>query len=209
MKLTKLLLAITALAVASCCESAKGATTSYQLNTITSGATPLTPAPWATFTFTDVGLNQVKLDITSSLTNGEFFSKMALNVNPGLTVTDSNLVFAFLSQTGSFDLPTINIDYDNVNVGAGGGSYDISMDFETSSANGGSRRFNESDNVSYLMTYTGQGTFNSNLFAPDTASAHIQAIGNDSAWTVTSIPEPSATLLGGLGVLALLRRKRH
>lgn len=36
----------------------------------------------------------------------------------------------------------------------------------------------------------------------------ISAVNNSGLWTMTAIPEPSSALIGGLGMLALLRRRR-
>jgi uncharacterized protein (TIGR03382 family) len=40
------------------------------------------------------------------------------------------------------------------------------------------------------------------------ASTQISTVANIDNLTITAIPEPGAALLGGLGMLALLRRRR-
>jgi MYXO-CTERM domain-containing protein len=42
----------------------------------------------------------------------------------------------------------------------------------------------------------------------DTAGDPSRNVNGDRVFSVTAIPEPSAALLGGLGMLALLRRRR-
>lgn len=71
----------------------------------------------------------------------------------------------------------------------------------------GALRFLDSDN-----TYGIHGSYVIGTFVADATSQSIVASANEStmmnAAQLRAIPEPSATLLGGLGMLCLLRRRR-
>lgn len=216
MKLTKLLIAIIALALASCCESAKGATVLFNLNSIQSGATPSGVAPWGTIAFVDDGTNTVLTVIKSNLqSSNEFITEVNFNVDPTLSL--SNLTATPIGGSGSFSydgLPILSLN--NVQGGTGA-LYDVGVNFDSTNKDGGIHRFDGQDESWILLTYTGTGTFNANSFnfaepnKGEFSTAHVQGIGesaNQSAW-ITQVPEPSTTLLGGLGAFALLRRKRH
>lgn len=195
-------------------------TVSYNFDTVTelNVDSPSGSAPWATAAFTDLGLNQVEMLITLDLTNLEFISSMSFNLDPSLN--SKSLRFSNPITVGQFSLPSID-RYTN-GVGAGQGTrFDFGFDFSTSNSGGGSRRFNGTDSLRYLLTYSGTGTFNSASFNfPDatgrnTVMAHVQNIGEcgTSAWITNgsspTIPEPSvALLLGAFGFIILLRRRK-
>lgn len=215
MKLTKLLLStFTALAFMSCCESAKSATLIYNLNSVQTGATPSGIAPWAVLTFTDVDEDTVLLSVLSNLQSStEFTSEVNFNVDPSLNL--SNLTVATANGGSGTFLYNAAISPNGIGGGGAGSFYDVGINFSTSNSNSGIERFNGSDHALIYLNYSGPGTFNANSFNfgdsknGEFATAHVQGINTElSSWT-TQVPEPSAAILGGLGALALLRRKRY
>lgn len=214
MKLNQILLAL----FASATLASAATTLTYNFNT-TLGVgvqSPSGSAPWLTASFTDVKPNQVLLVIQNNLLEDEFVSKLMFNLDGNL-FSNSDFTFSSTSTSGSFDLPTVITNIDSINGGVGS-TFDVSLDFSTSNAGGGSKRFNQVDSVTYLITYSGAAPFSANTFdAIDKSSqvnttAHVLSIGTDntSAWVIptTQIPEPAAALLGAFGFLALLRRRR-
>ena len=216
MKLTKLLAMM--LFVASPLSAAQTLTFNFDTVTESNVDAPSGSGPWATAKFTNLGLNQVEFLLTLNLVGDEFVSDFSFNLNPALDVTD--LDFTDVATVGQFILPSITRVTNGVNEGQGT-RFDFGFDFTTSNSSGGSRRFNETDSLSYIMTYTGSGTFNSSSFNYIDATnkrkaiAHIQSIGecDTSAWisprNSNTIPEPRAALmLGAFGFITLLRRRK-
>jgi hypothetical protein len=213
MKLTiRTLLAIAAFSTLATAAS----TLTYSFGSVAnSEAPPSGPAPWATASFVDVNTNSVQLNLVLSMLTSEFVSKMAFNF--GEQYSDSDFSFSTISTTGTFQAPTLSVDENSLNMGVGS-RFDFGLNFATSNAGGGTKLFNGNDSISYLITYTGTKAFGVAAFdALDVSNqfkaiAHFQSIGtkNTSAWVVpaTVIPEPRAALLGGLGLIALLRRRR-
>ena len=83
---------------------------------------------------------------------------------------------------------------------------------------GATPNFSEIDRSWTILTSTGIGNFNpanwtinaAGFTNVETGNWAIAQSGNDLVLTYTAIPEPNvAGLLGGLGVLALLRRRRQ
>lgn len=192
-------------------------TLSFKLNTVAgvNVTPPAGDAPWATVTFTDHGPNQVGLLLTLDLTGNEFMSRFSFNLDPSMAA--NSLVFSDVSTVGAFTLPAITLSNDTVKAGQGT-RFDVGFDFNVSNSSNGSRRFNETDSLYFIMTYDGSDLFNANSFnyldatSKNNVIGHIQGIGYDdtSAWlTNTSIPEPQpALLIGVFGLITLLRRRK-
>lgn len=193
-----------------------------QLDTVTelNVAPPSRNSPWLSATFSDLGVNRVRLEITADLFQDEFISMFALNVDPTLNL--NSLTFSNVGTEGSFLLPTISKSVNGINGGQGT-RFDVGFEFSTSNSSGGSRRFNGDDSVTYNIFYSGVGSFDSVSFdfldktSTNYTIAHVQSIGrkDTSAWITTptepcipTIPEPSALLLSALGTLTLLRRRK-
>lgn len=185
-----------------CC-FAEGAVYTYNLDSLVSGTRPGGPAPWLTVSFTDVGLNQVKMDVTTNgLSGGEFVGKLYANYQPSLN--PNLLSFSSLNPevTGSTTVAT-SID---TFKGGGGGSFDISFDFPQSAAT----RIGDNFAFSYLITSSDTVPLTADLFdflsSPMGGNgtwpllAHIQSIrGGKSAWIGSSgrvaTPEPATYLM--------------
>ena len=86
------------------------------------------------------------------------------------------------------------------------------MNFINSNAQGGALRFNGTDTFEFTV-YDPFGFVQydaTTIFDSVGVIAHVNGIGNDSAWVTSSsnIPEPSTALLGLLGLLPFMRRRR-
>lgn len=212
MKLTTLLLSSVLLA-----STAFGATTlTFSFDSVTEVGVlaPSGTAPWATATFTQLTPTAVSMVLSSNLSGSEFFSKFAFNLNPTLDL--SHLTVVNTSSSGSFALPSVTLGV-NSQGGGQGTRFDIAFNFNTSNSGGGVKRFNFNDSVAYTFTYNGSGDFTLDSFNVLDASgqqyviAHAQGLcsSSASAWiSNTTVPEPKAALLGALGLITLLRRRR-
>lgn len=181
-------------------------TLTYNVNTVISGTTlPSGPAPWLTVTLTEIDTDSVLMNVTSNLRNNEYFSGIGLSLSDSISY--SNRSFDSYTSTGGFTTPTVSIG-SNIANGGVGEKYDIWFGFETSNSNSGINRFNSDDTFSYTLNGFTINDFNSNNVP---IVGHIQSIsvvdGTTSAW-VSSVPEPSSILLGGLAMLTLFRRRR-
>jgi autotransporter-associated beta strand protein len=119
------------------------------------------------------------------------------------------------------------VDYDQIQITGGltlsGASYALNI-FSLDSLNmaglvgaGGANTFTETSKSWTILTATGGITgFNAsswmvsptNFQDADTGAWSLAQSGNDLVLSYTVIPEPKAALLGGLGILLLLRRRR-
>ena len=195
---------------------------SLEFGKVYDGAQPESDGPWLTATFEDVdieGERSVKLTLEATdLNDYEFVSKWFFNFNPDLDASD--LVFdRFYRQDADPEedpiVKRIRTKTDKLNA-AGGGLYDIGIEFSTSEAD----RFGVGDSAVFLISgidgltvtaddfnFMSKPPGGNGLFL---AAAHIQGIGDDgkdSGWV--AVPEPGTMLLLGCGLVgvALLRRK--
>ena len=191
----------------------------YQLNhAFSDGAVP--PAgslPWLTFTTTDIGANQVRLDFEATNLGGtEYISEWYFNLDPSLDPTQ--LVFSSPVQTGTFSLPLAIDRGTDAYKPDGDGRYDVRLTFdETNSA---AIRFMAGEKLSYTVSYTG-GTISAGSFdflsAPEGGSgpffsaAHVNSTGPGGLGSayIAAVPEPSTAVYGGLAALAALAGGRH
>jgi hypothetical protein len=206
MKLKLLPLAITAALLT----TVHGATISYSLDTIMIGTqAPAPPPPYATMTVEDTGVNSITLTVTSSLAGpGEFWTKLGFNLKDDHVFDGSATVGSF-STSGVFTLPTV-LYGENVGSGGGGLNYDIWFSFATAPPGD---RFDGNDSFSIVVNGVSTSDFLSSPVDRQVIMHGQGLVDGQSAWVGTSVgagqvPEPSAALLGGLGLFALLRRNR-
>jgi hypothetical protein len=203
--------------------SSHAATVSYSFDTIFSDnpVAPAAAAPWLLMSTTDTGTpKEVSLTFSAiNLTDPEYVRY--INADPSLDLT--LLTFSLTSTTGSFTAPSIGKAH-NGHIADSGGLYDIHLAFSNSNSGGGIERFTDNDSLTYTVSYSGAGAFDSSsfsfigtpneqtLYGPYYSAARILSTGVDTlggAW-VAPVPEPSATLysLMALGLTLGLRRKR-
>jgi hypothetical protein len=199
--------------------SVQAGTVVYDFTNVISGTTgPALPAPWVSAVFEDTAPGTVRLSVTNvGLSGVESESFLFFNLRPALDPTGLN--FSFVNQSGSFVLPTISKSANQYRAD-GDGYFDIQLAF---SQGGQSDRFVAGEALVYdisgiaglaasdfaYMSYDGGGA------GQYYAAAHIQQISDPlqpSAWIgasqTTAVPEPTALALVGLGVGALLARRR-
>ena len=204
------------------CLSATSHAVTLRLDRIYSD-TPVPPAaasPWLTVVTTDLGANQVKVDLEAvGLTGSEYASEWYLNLDPALDPTKLSFISSDPAPA-NFLLPTIALGI-NAYKADGDGFYDIRLNFDSSGGN--NHRFTASDKLTYTVTYNGAGVFAGSslafLSAPDGgvgpfyAAAHVQSTGGDGLGSVyiAAVPEPSTAVYGAIAALTLFAggRKRR
>lgn len=173
------------------------------------GVTPPTGNdPWLSATFTTINSSTVSLTLNSNLVDDEFISKLGLNIPQDIYA--HTLTWTIVDSSGSFTAPTIGGAWN----GGNGTGFPLSIEF----AKNNTDRFNLNDSITFNISYSGEEDFSAESFNVLDKSgkvlsiAHIQSIGskNSSAWVSSTavIPESSAALLGGIGLLTLLQRRR-
>lgn len=208
----------TALALAASLVGLSHGATVLTVDKVYTGATPSGDAPWATITATTVDTrangalaDTINLNILADpdVNGTEFISKLALTLNEELVNADT--VVTLEAIQGWWNGPqSLEVDVDNIIVG-GGKTLDLGVDFLTTNQNDGGFRFNDGKSMDLLVTYTGsEALTDENIFGSEPeAVIHVQGIDDgDSAWA-TSVPEPDVSvLLGGVAMLALLKRRK-
>jgi hypothetical protein len=169
--------------------------------------------PWISAWFQDVTPGTVKLTISNlSLTASESVDSIYFNFSPLLD--SRSLTLDCFNHGGDVDRPFVSLGRDSFKAD-GSGRYDIMFSF----TKGGTiwNRFTENDFISFDIS--GIPNLNSSDFeypsakpgqaGPFTAAAHISRIGRclETGWIsasvpipITSVPEPSASLLLSFGL---------
>jgi hypothetical protein len=176
---------------------------------ITTSLVPYGTDPWFTIQLEQME-NYTKITMNSHLSIGEFIDQVGFNLNTN--VDYQSLIFTPINSIGEFTVPQISNGNDTFNVG-GGNKYDVNIQFATINASGGMRRFNLDDTFTFSANIPITSFTNNTDQLP--SIVHIQGIGpnsDQSAWlspTIPTIPEPSSILLGSIGMVLLLNRKRY
>jgi hypothetical protein len=197
--------------------SAQAATIQLDVNVLIEGAATSGDLNVATLLFEDVGANQVRLTVTSSLNSAnEFFSDISFNVASGFVPSAIGASYVAGSQVGSFTLPTLSAGAQNAQNPAGPGSgFDYNYAFTVAGSSGGALRFNLNDSFQYLFTANGldASDFAVANSAGYLAYAHVQGMtagsgAYGSTAVVPSVPEPTSLLLLATGLIAGARTLR-
>jgi hypothetical protein len=201
--------------------SAHAATIQLDINVLLEGTPVAGDSTVATLLFEDVGLNQVRLTVTSSLVDiDEFISDIAFNVAAGFDPSDITASFVGGSQVGAFTLPTLSSTNQNSQNPPGASTgYDHQYSFTTSNSGGGVQRFNLSDSFQYLFTANGLDALDFGVAnaAGYYAFAHVQGIGPTAGLSssyvstdpnIPAVPEPTSLLLLATGLIAGARTLR-
>ncbi len=179
----------------------------FEFNTVIAGA-PQGGPTFATLTIEDSGVDTVTLTLAHTadpnLAGGQSIHYMLLNIDPfvgGINITSSDSKFEGFSasQDGQND---------------SGGSFDLQIDFDIAPP---SDRFLAGDSA--IMTATGSGLTENSFDALSAGNQQWQGMihfisippEGDSAKVVTGndpVPEPATLMALGLGLAALIKRRR-
>lgn len=185
----------------------------YNIGTTFDGTSPGGSAPWLTAKFSDVGVNTVQLDLsTSGLIASEKVGAWYFNFTPLGNV--NSLVFTRLTGFPPGNT-TVTLGA-NSQAADGGGLYDIELDFPT-----GQNPFGANQSLSYMISSS--NSLNASMFNELSVphggngvwltAAHVQSINGNSGWIGTNkaitTPEPETylTLISLLSIAWVSRRR--
>lgn len=175
----------------------------FDFGTIVSGGSPAGGPYWAHLTIANSGVNEVTFTLTNTsnpaTAGGQFLSTLLLNIDP------------YVATTSNWTSPSIDSATSALNgYTRTGATFDYKVEFVT--ANNGNRL---TPGKSATWTATGTGLSEDDFLGFSTGNAqwrglvHIQSIPptGDSTWAAP-VPEPASMAALGLGVVALLRRRK-
>ncbi|QYK52133.1 MAG: PEP-CTERM sorting domain-containing protein [Fimbriimonadaceae bacterium] len=188
--------------------SAYAASFSMDFTNVVSGPTPGGTSPYASAVFMDSAPDVVRLVLThnSGSAAGQFLTQVNLNVAPGIT---SVAAYAMDGKTTAFQ------NYSFSQVTNAGSTYDFTLNFGTSAANGGVARLNPGESVEFLLEGAGLNANSFNAYSsggtPQLGLVHIQGLANGQSAKLgaEAVPEPATmAALAGLGLAVARRRKK-
>lgn len=212
----KILIYVTVVAFAAWSAPVASASTNIlQLDFVFSGSTPGGSPPWLHLTLEDqLTPNTVRATFTTpNLVAGEFVSGWYFNLNPAYDPL--SLSFSLISNPTGLSLDDIKTGKNKFKAD-GDGKYDILLEFPTAA---GPSQFTSAETL-ILDLYRAEGLSVGDFLYKSVESggagtyysaAHIQGIGEDSAWVgaPSAIPEPeTVSLLLGLASLPALYLRR-
>lgn len=170
---------------------------------LVSGALPNGPSPWGSVSLVNLGTNRVGLTLTNnmSLASGQFISRLWLNI----TAVPADL--SLVSKSTNVSSVTWGTNAMNQN----GYQFDLQMKLPTS--NRGDGRLSGGESASIVLEGAGLDSSKfmvmvSGPAGPLMGLIHIQDIDCKDSAKVGAVPEPASMATIGIGIAALLRRRR-
>lgn len=210
MKSVKFLAFAASIALVGFSNVASAETYTFDFDTQITGDTP-GGSGWATLTISDNGANNVliRLDHNATSATGQFITDLWFNLDPFVTVTQQNPTPA--NKFNGF------VASEN-GVGSAGLTFDLNQSFKTTNAGGGASRLKPGEFATFELTgsgldssdFLGLSSGNGNFIA----MIHLQGIDGGGSVKLgagenfTPVPEPATMGVLGLGLAALLRRKK-
>lgn len=160
---------------------------------------------WATLTVSDNGPDNVlvRLDHNATSTSGQFITQLWFNLDPFTPVAQQ-------SKTPSNKFGTFTASQDG--VGTAGIDFDLFQTFQTSNAGGGVNRLKPGEFVTFELV--GSGLTASDFLSTSSGNGeflgmiHLQGIDGGGSAKISSVPEPATLGALGVGLAALLRRRK-
>lgn len=210
MKARILASAAVVLAIGVGAHKAHAAIVTFNYDTIISGDPP-GGTSIATLTITDTGANMVhmRLDHNASSANGQFITDLYFNLNPFVTMTQTNQ-----NPSAKFNgglAQGLN------SQSTAGLNFDALQQFQTTNSGGGAKRLKPGEFIEFDISGTGinatdfistaipQGGQRKDVLS----MIHLQGIEGDKSVKLGAVvPEPASLAAMGLGLAAFLRRRR-
>lgn len=187
------------------------ATVVFNLDTTIEGFTPTGDPPFLVAAFETISVGTVQVTLTNTMPVTNFVDNWVFNIEPFMPVSFTHVsgVQALAATSGS------NFTNGGSNVKAG--LFDVEFHFPT--ANSDPNHFHGGATSVYLILGTGltEGHFASlsvdDLGSPPSrggwlSAAHVQGFGQGLSGSIGVVPEPMSLAVLGLGLAAMVRRRK-